>query len=182
MTRVLLAAAMAAALGTPAAAQTDGPPNVVQGHPTNAFLPGFPEEIDGLTRASIQSKPQEGRIAATYHHPDDSRNVQVLLYRLYEGGIAGNVERAAAYMADGDIPMTRATVRSPAGTGMECMGTQVKDVTYALCVAEVRGRALNVQVGEVTGQEVTELDPAVVGGAHALAGEIVDSIAAAPEG
>ena len=102
------------ALASPALAR-EGAPNVVEGHPTNAFMPGFPETIDGLVRESIQSKPAEGRIVANYRAPDDNRLVQMLLYALYDGDIARNVERAEAYMADGEIPVTRASVTSPEG-------------------------------------------------------------------
>ena len=95
----LLASAVAAvvilSVTGPAMAQ-DGPPNEVAGRVTNAFMPGFPEEHDGLVRSSIQSRPQEGRSMATHTSPEDDRNVQVLLYPLDERGIEGNVERAAS--------------------------------------------------------------------------------------
>ena len=64
--------ALLLALASPALAQ-ESAPNVVEGHPTNAFMPGFPETIDGLVRESIQSKPAEGRIVANYRAPDDNR-------------------------------------------------------------------------------------------------------------
>lgn len=56
----LLAATLVAAFVLPVSAQTSsGPrdPNELEGHLTNAFLPGFPEEIDALARSLIQSSP-----------------------------------------------------------------------------------------------------------------------------
>lgn len=158
----------------------DGPPNEVAGHVTNAFMPGFPEEHDGLLRSSIQSRPQEGRIMATYGTPEDDRNVQVLLYPLDDRGIEGNVERAASYMAGGDIPVTRETVQSPGGSEMECMTSRVGELGYTFCVAEVHGRALNVQVGEVVAADASELPAEVVQRSRSLARDFVDSIKAAP--
>ncbi|WP_103174988.1 hypothetical protein [Paracoccus sp. SY] len=159
----------------------DGPPNEVAGHVTNAFMPGFPEEHDGLVRSSIQSRPQEGRIMATYGTPEDDRSVQVLLYPLDKRGIEGNIERAASYMAGGEIPVTRETVQSPGGSEMECMTSRVGELGYTFCVAEVRGRALNVQVGEVVAADASELPIEVVQRSRDLAGDFVDSIEAAPD-
>jgi hypothetical protein len=158
----------------------DGAPNEVAGHVINAFMSGFPEEQDGLVRSSIQSRPQEGRIMATYESPDDNRNVQVLLYPLDDRGIEGNVERAASYMAGGDIPVTSETVRSPGGTEMECLTSRVGELGYTFCVAEIHGRALNVQVGEVMPPDGSELPADVVQRSRNLAGNIVDLIKAAP--
>ena len=158
----------------------DGPPNEVAGHVTNAFMPGFPEEHEGLKRSSIQSRPQEGRIMATYATPEDDRNVQVLLYPLHERGIEGNVERAASYMAGEEIPVTRETVQSPGGTEMECLESRVGELGYTFCVAEIHGRALNVQVGEVVSPDASELPAEVVQRSRSLAGNFVDLIEAAP--
>ncbi|MRX50265.1 hypothetical protein GI374_07355 [Paracoccus sp. S-4012] len=173
--RIVAPLAVAVALAVPAQADE------IEGHATNAFLPGFPEEIDSLTRAAIESEPDEGRITAVYGNADDSRNLQVLLYRLSDDGIAGNVERAEAFMAGGEIPVAQASVESPGGAAMECMATRVGELAYNLCIAEVRGRALNVQVGDVIDPQAKELPEAVVTAARDLAGRIVDSIAAAPE-
>ncbi len=169
------------ALASPALAR-EGAPNVVEGHPTNAFMPGFPETIDGLVRESIQSKPAEGRIVANYRAPDDNRLVQMLLYALYDGDIARNVERAEAYMADGEIPVTRASVTSPAGRKMECLTTRVDDQGHTLCVAEILGRALNVQVSDVVAADADTIPDDKIAAAHDLAGRMVDSVSEAPEG
>ena len=159
----------------------DGPPNEVAGHVTNAFVPGFPEEHDGLKRSSIQSRPQEGRIMATYRTPEDDRNVQVLLYPLDKRGIEGNVERAASYVSGGDIPVIRKTVQSPGGSEMECLTSRVGELGYTFRVVEIHGRALNVQVGEVVPPDASELSTDVVQRSHDLAGNIVDLIEAASD-
>lgn len=181
----VLAATLVAALVLPASAQTSsGPeaPNEVAGHLTNAFLPGFPEEIDGLARSSIQSRPQEGRIMATYGSPEDDRNMQVLLYSLDERGIEGNVARADSYMAGGEIPVIRESVKSPGGTEMHCMTSRVGELGYNFCVAEIHGRAVNVQVGDMVSPDAAELPQDVVQRARALAGDVVDTLVAAPGG
>lgn len=181
---VLLASPIAdaiLAMADPAVAQ-DGPPNNVADHVTNAFLPGFPEKLDSLRRSSIQSRPKEGRIMATYATPQDDRNVQVLLYPLDDRGIDGNVERAASYMSGGEIAVTQELVQSPGGTRMTCLTSRMGELGYTFCVAEIHGRALNVQVGEVVAPDVTELPAEVVERSRRLAGELVDSIARAPGG
>jgi len=179
----LLAAVLTVTLALPASSQTlaeTGAPNEVAGHLTNAFLPGFPDEVDDLARSSIQSRPQEGRIAATYGTPEDDRNVQVLLYPLDKRGIEGNVARAKSYLSGGEIPVTRASVQSPNGTAMHCMSSRVGELGYNFCVAEIHGRALNVQIGDVVAPDADELPQDVVERAHRLAGDIVDSVARAP--
>ncbi|MBV0892887.1 hypothetical protein KTN05_13650 [Paracoccus sp. Z118] len=182
---LLLAATLLAALISPASAQTTldkGAPNEVAGHLTNAFLPGFPEKIDELARSSIQSRPQEGRIMATYGSPEDDRNMQVLLYPLDERGIEGNIARADTYMAGGEIPVIRESVESPGGLKMHCMTSRVGELGYNLCIAEIYGRALNVQIGDVVSPDAAELPRDVVQRARALAGEVADTVAAAPGG
>lgn len=181
----LLATMLAVVFAVPATAQTaggTGAPDRIAGYPTNAFLPGFPDDIGGLARSSIQSRPQEGRIMAIYGTPEDDRNVQVLLYALDDRGIEGNVARAQTYLEGGEIPVTRESVTSPDGTEMQCMTSRVGELGYTFCVAEIHGRALNVQIGDVVSPDATGLPAELVERARMDAGAIVDSVANAPEG
>lgn len=83
-------------------------------------------------------------------------------------------------MAGGEIPVTRGTVQSPGGTEMECLTSRVGELGYTFCVAEIHGRALNVQVGEVVPPDASELPAEVAQRSRNLAGDFVDSIEAAP--
>lgn len=116
---------------------------------------------------------------ATYGTPEDDRNVQVLLYPLDARGIEGNVARAQTYLGGAEIPITRESVESPDGTAMECMTSRVDELGYTFCVAQIHGRALNVQIGDVVAPDADELPQDVVERARRLAGDIVDSVARA---
>lgn len=92
----------------------------------------------------------------------------------------GSHQRAASYMSGGEIPVTWETVQSPGGTEMECLTSRVGKLGYTFCIAEIHGRALNVQAGEVVSSDAGELPADVVQRSHALAGDFVDLIKAAP--
>ncbi|MBB1493199.1 hypothetical protein H5395_17200 [Paracoccus sp. MC1854] len=117
---------------------------------------------------------------ATYRTPEDDRNMQVLLYPLNERGIEGNVDRAQAHLAGGEIPVTRESVDSQAGNAMDYMTPRVDELGYNFCVVEIHGRALNVQIGDVVSSDMEKLPQDVVERAYRLAGKIVDAVAGAP--
>jgi hypothetical protein len=64
---------------------------------------------------------------------------------------------------------------------MECLASRVGELGYTFCNAEIHGRALNVQVGEVVAPDASELPAELVQHSRSLAGNIVDLIEAAPD-
>ena len=65
---------------------------------------------------------------------------------------------------------------------MECLTTRVDDQGHTLCVAEILGRALNVQVSDVVAADADAIPDDKIAAAHDLAGRMVDSVSEAPEG
>lgn len=178
MFRYATAAAIScAALAAPAFAQDD-PPNLVQGIHTNAFGKAFPTEIEDLQSQTLETNPAEGSVYAVYGNEDDTRNIKIRVLPLPPDGIAGTLERSMEYYGGrSEIDPVSASHESPQGHPMDCFATRKGELGYNICLAEVSGRGVRLQMGAVVDAEADSLPADITERDLNLAGLFVDALA-----